>query len=117
MHLPSRGLRLSATTMRKAGLFLAPMRFIRIFTAINGLNLVAAACHLRFLPPAVLFHSASRKEGESRGGILAWQAPFEGFFRKKSAWERHGKRWARSARIHLTAAHPAKKPLFRLVIC
>src|SRR6266540_6130602 len=39
MHLPSRGLRLSATTMRKAGVFLAPMRFIRILTDINSVRL------------------------------------------------------------------------------
>src|SRR5213083_2540723 len=35
MNLPSRGLRLSATTMRNTGLFLAPIRFMRILTAIN----------------------------------------------------------------------------------
>ena len=36
MHLPSRGLRLSATTMRKAGLLVEPIRFNRILTAINN---------------------------------------------------------------------------------
>src|ERR1039458_9419148 len=35
MNLPSRGLRPSATTMRNTGAFLAPTRFMRIFTAIN----------------------------------------------------------------------------------
>src|SRR6266516_837148 len=35
MNLPSRGLRLSATTIRNTGAFFAPMRFIRILTAIN----------------------------------------------------------------------------------
>src|SRR5213082_983149 len=35
MNFPSRGLRLSATTMRNTGLFLAPIRFIRILTGIN----------------------------------------------------------------------------------
>jgi hypothetical protein len=34
MHLPSRGLRLSATTMRNAGVFFVPTRFMRIFTDI-----------------------------------------------------------------------------------
>src|SRR6478736_8633512 len=35
MHLPSRGLRLSATTMRNTGVFFVPMSFMRIFTDIN----------------------------------------------------------------------------------
>src|SRR5208283_3074980 len=35
MHLPSRGLRLSATTMRYTGVFFVPTRFMRIFTDIN----------------------------------------------------------------------------------
>src|SRR5215472_4500335 len=35
MNLPSRGLRLSATTIRNTGVFLAPTRFMRIFTDIN----------------------------------------------------------------------------------
>src|SRR6266496_4903265 len=35
MNFPSRGLRLSATTMRNTGLFFAPIRFMRILTAIN----------------------------------------------------------------------------------
>src|ERR1035437_3123997 len=35
MHLPSRGLRLSATTIRNTGVFLVPTRFMRIFTDIN----------------------------------------------------------------------------------
>src|SRR5439155_23104005 len=34
MNFPSRGLRLSATTMRNTGLFFAPIRFMRILTAI-----------------------------------------------------------------------------------
>src|SRR4051794_17892530 len=36
MHLPSRGLRLSATTMRNTGVFFAPIRFMRIFTDIKS---------------------------------------------------------------------------------
>src|SRR5216117_3253417 len=35
MNLPSRGLRPSATTMRKNGAFLAPTRFMRIRTGIS----------------------------------------------------------------------------------
>jgi hypothetical protein len=35
MHLPSRGLRPSATTIRNTGVFFVPMRFMRIFTDIN----------------------------------------------------------------------------------
>src|SRR6478736_9643016 len=47
MNLPSRGLRPSATTIRNTGLFFAPMRFMRILTAIN----------LLFFPdPATLLH-------------------------------------------------------------
>src|SRR5438552_5394756 len=60
MHLPSRGLRLSATTILKAGLFLAPMRFIRIRTAIKNCS-VAAARH-QVLPPAV--STAALKRGQ-----------------------------------------------------
>src|SRR5215813_464913 len=40
MHLPSRGLRLSATTMRKAGVFFAPMRFMRILTDIIEISIL-----------------------------------------------------------------------------
>src|SRR5215471_16565653 len=40
MNLPSRGLRLSATTMRNTGSFFAPTRFIRILTAIK----ISAQC-------------------------------------------------------------------------
>ena len=35
MNFPSRGLRLSATTIRYTGVFFAPTRFNRILTAIN----------------------------------------------------------------------------------
>src|ERR1035438_5983508 len=35
MNLPSRGLRPSATTIRNAGVFFVPTRFMRIFTDIN----------------------------------------------------------------------------------
>src|SRR5438105_5310432 len=61
MHLPSRGLRLSATTILKAGLFFAPMRFIRIFTAIK-LYVRGRGSPPGFLPPAVV-ERRSRKEG------------------------------------------------------
>jgi hypothetical protein len=59
MNLPSRGLRLSATTMRKAGLFFAPIRFNRILTAINYLRFgKAAICR----PHPGLFRSKERKQ-------------------------------------------------------
>src|SRR6266567_9229779 len=40
MNLPSRGLRPSATTMRKNGAFLAPTRFMRIRTGISDVHRV-----------------------------------------------------------------------------
>src|SRR5258708_811319 len=46
MNLPSRGLRPSATTMRKTGKFFVPTRFMRILTAIiNRVNKLRLTCH------------------------------------------------------------------------
>src|SRR5258706_15607523 len=78
MHLPSRGLRLSATTMRKTGWFFAPMRFMRIFTAIN-------LCFLsRRLTPALdrspFARLLSKKRGEPRLEFGPWQGAFWHFF-------------------------------------
>ena len=46
MNLPSRGLRLSATTMRNTGVFFAPTRFMRILTAIKIVLFCLAAVEL-----------------------------------------------------------------------
>src|SRR2546422_9474694 len=81
MHLPSRGLRLSATTMRKAGLFLAPMRFIRIRTAIKlAYYLWRRLATEQLLPPAVPT-ALLKKRGERSCGTGRWQALFLGIFR------------------------------------
>src|SRR2546429_8427739 len=76
MNLPSRGLRLSATTMRNTGLFFAPIRFIRILTAINqnaqfGLGQMTLSA-LR------LFRRWFQKRGEAIHDLWGWQAPFFG---------------------------------------
>src|SRR4051812_44921099 len=53
INLPSRGLRLSATTMRNAGVFLVPTRFMRIFTDIND-SKELGKYHLRALLQALI---------------------------------------------------------------
>src|ERR1041384_2079929 len=82
MHLPSRGLRLSATTMRKTGWFFAPMRFIRILTDIKCFA-VALTGHA--LPAARCWRLFSKKRGEPRLELKPWQGGFWAFFWRWSA--------------------------------
>src|SRR5256885_2364278 len=62
MNLPSRGLRLSATTMRNTGVFFAPIRFMRILTAINHYSLDEGG----FQSP---WHPASFSDADSKRGV------------------------------------------------
>src|SRR5438552_12644909 len=75
MNLPSRGLRLSATTMRNTGLFFAPIRFIRILTAINQ----NAQFGRRQMTLSALRRVGRwfQKRGEPIQGVWAWQARSE----------------------------------------
>ena len=81
MHLPSRGLRLSATTIRKTGWFLAPMRFMRIFTDIELLNLLIRGAGPPL--PRGLRDDLSKKRGEPRLDSKAWQEAFYDFFLRR----------------------------------
>src|SRR5262245_54210048 len=75
MHLPSRGLRLSATTMRNAGVFFAPMRFMRILTDIRSFVSRGGGQPQLFCHPPEL-RRVSKKRGEPRHRPPCWQAPF-----------------------------------------
>src|SRR5207245_5485165 len=65
---------LSATTMRNTGLFFAPIRFIRILTAINQ----NAQFGRRQMTLSALRRVGRwfQKRGEPIQGVWAWQAPF-----------------------------------------
>src|SRR5882762_8873242 len=74
MNLPSRGLRLSATTMRNTGLFFAPIRFISILTAINQ-NAKFGRRQIT-LSALRLFGRWFQNMGETIHDLWGWQSPF-----------------------------------------
>src|ERR1039457_6230461 len=77
MNLPSRGLRESATTMRKKGAFLAPTRFIRILTAI--VLSFRGGAEPRLIT-ARRPHGVRKIVWQSSQSRPAWQALFCNFF-------------------------------------
>src|SRR6266496_1316160 len=75
MHLPSRGLRPSATTMRNTGVFLVPMRFMRILTGIGWLVYRGRGQPPCVLPPAVFQRRVSKDEGREYAGPTSLASP------------------------------------------
>jgi len=56
-------------------LFLAPMRFIRIFTAINH-SIFGRGCQMVSAAPPCLHGECLKKKGERKGRRRGWQAMF-----------------------------------------
>src|SRR6266550_5402675 len=71
MNLPSRGLRLSATTIRNTGAFFAPMRFMRILTAINFFQSPPGGTALA--KPESRF---PKRRAKTRHAVNSWQVLF-----------------------------------------
>src|SRR5262245_36585634 len=76
MHLPSRGLRLSATTMRKAGVFFAPIRFIRILTDINESTVNESTANESIADRDRAARAGLKNEGRGYGEPTPLASPF-----------------------------------------